>query len=96
MGECNRVLENFGIAIFNVPLSGKLETWEPPAEMSVSEIEVIVGWDHKRYYGYDFADKLEKFSFEVEIFKLLKLKQSFMVSHLVILTTKYSLLENSL
>ena len=34
------------------------------------EIEAIVGWDHKRYYGYDFADKLEKFGFKAEIFKI--------------------------
>ena len=38
--------------------------------MSVPEIEAIVGWDHKRYYGYDFADKLEKFGFKVEILKI--------------------------
>ena len=70
MGECYRVLKNGRIAIFSVPLSGKLETWEPTAGMSVPEIEAIVGWDHKRYYGYDFSDKLEKFGFEVEIFKI--------------------------
>ena len=70
MEECYRVLKNGGVAIFSVPLSGKPETWEPPAGMSVPEIEAIVGWDHKRYYGYDFADKLEKFGFKVEIFKI--------------------------
>ena len=59
-----------GGATFSVPLSGKPETWEPPAGMSVPLIEVIVGWDRKRYYGYDFADKLEKFGFNVEIFKI--------------------------
>ena len=31
---------------------------------------MIVSWDRKRYYGYDFADKLEKFGFNVEIFKI--------------------------
>ena len=36
------------------------------------EIEAIVGWDHKRYYGYDFSDKLEKFGFQVEIFRITK------------------------
>ena len=51
-------------------MSGKPETWEPPAGMSVPEIEAIVGRDHKRYYGYDFADKLEKFGFKVEVFKI--------------------------
>lgn len=72
MKECYRVLKNGGIAIFSVPLSGKPETWEPPAGMSVPEIEAIVGWDHKRYYGYDFSDKLEKFGFQVEIFRITK------------------------
>ena len=38
--------------------------------MSVPEIEEIVGWDHKRYYGYDFPDKLETFGFKVVIFKI--------------------------
>jgi SAM-dependent methyltransferase len=70
MKECYRVLKKGGIAIFSVPLSGKSETWEPPVGMSVPEIEGIVGWDHKRYYGYDFADKLEKFGFKVEIFRI--------------------------
>ena len=70
MKECYRVLNNGGIAIFSVPLSGKPETWEPPVGMSVPEIEAIVGWDHKRFYGYDFADKLEKFGFQVEIFRI--------------------------
>ena len=70
MKECYRVLNNGGIAIFSVPLSGKPETWEPPVGMSVPEIEAIVGWDHKRFYGYDFADKLEKIGFQVEIFRI--------------------------
>ena len=38
--------------------------------MSVPEIEAIVGWDHKRFYGYDLADKLEAFCFKFEIFKI--------------------------
>ena len=36
----------------------------------MQEIEVNIGWDHKRYYGYDFADKFEKFGFKVAIFKI--------------------------
>ena len=70
MEECYRVLKNGGIAILSVPLSGELETWEPPAGMSVTEIEAVVGWDNKRYYEHDFVDKLEKFGFKVEIFKI--------------------------
>jgi hypothetical protein len=47
-----------------------LENQKPPAGMSMLEIEAIVGWGHKRYYGYDFAEKLEKFGFKVVIFKI--------------------------
>ncbi len=72
MKECYRVLKNGGVGIFSVPLSGKAKTWEPPIGMSVPEIEAIVGWDHKRYYGYDFAEKLGQVGFEVEIFKTTK------------------------
>ena len=38
--------------------------------MTVPEIDVIVGWGDKWYYRYDFADKLEKFGFKAEIFKI--------------------------
>ena len=41
------------------------------------EIEAIVGWDHKRLYGYDFADKLEQFGFNVEIFKITEAEANF-------------------
>ena len=37
-------------------MTGEPDTWEPPARMSVPEIEATVGWDQKRYYGYDFAE----------------------------------------
>ena len=67
MGECHRVLEPLGIVIFSFPLSGEPENREPNAGMSMPEIEAIVGQDHKHYYGYDFADKSEKFGFKVEI-----------------------------
>ncbi len=70
MKECYRVLNYGGIGVFSVPLSGKTETWIPPTDMSVPEIEAIVGWDHKRFYGYDFAQKLEKFGFNVDIFSI--------------------------
>jgi len=72
MRECFRVLKPGGIGLFSVPLSGKKKTWEPPMGMSVSEIEAIVGWDHKRLYGYVFAEKLEKFGFKVDLFKITK------------------------
>ena len=70
MKECYRVLKSGGIGIFSVPLSGKTKTWEPPVGMSVPDIEAIVGWDHKRFYGYDFAQKLEEFGFKVEVLKI--------------------------
>ncbi len=70
MKECHRVLKDGGIGVFSVPLSGEQKTWEPPAGMSVPEIEAVVGWDHKRFYGYDFAEKLEIFGFKVEIVKI--------------------------
>ena len=45
--------------------SGKPEIWEPPTGMSMLKIAAIVGFDQKRYFGYDFADKLEKSGFKV-------------------------------
>ena len=45
--------------MFGLPLSRKLDAWKSPAGMSVPEIEAIVGWDHKRYYGDDFVNNLE-------------------------------------
>lgn len=36
--------------------------------MFVLEIVAIVGWKNNSYYKSDFADKLEKFGFKVEIF----------------------------
>jgi len=72
MSECFRVLKPGGIGLFSVPLSGKKKTWEPPKGMSVAEIESIAGWDHKRLYGYDFAEKLEKFGFKVGLLKINK------------------------
>jgi len=70
MRECYRVLNKGGVGVFSVPLSGKARTWEPPPGMSVPEIEAIVGWDHKRFYGYDFAKKLEKCGFSVDVFSI--------------------------
>ena len=70
MKECYRVIKKNGIGVFSVPLSAKTKTSEPPVGMSVPEIEAIGGWDHKRFYGYDFAQKLENFGFKVEVFKI--------------------------
>ena len=65
MAECHRVMKPGGLGIFTVPLSDKYETWEPPAGMSVAAVESLVGWDHKRLYGRDLADKLRAVGFEV-------------------------------
>ena len=65
MEESFRVMKPGSLGIFTVPLSRRFETWEPPAEMSVAEVERRVGWDHKRLYGLDLCDKLRSVGFEV-------------------------------
>ena len=64
--ECYRVLKKSGIGFISVPLSGEEKTFEPPEDMPKSEVERICGWDHKRYYGYDFTDKLSAVGFSVQ------------------------------
>ena len=67
ISECSRVMAKGAIGGFSVPISlQKKETWEPPQDMSVEEIEKICGWDHKRLYGLDFKDKLQAHNLEVE------------------------------
>jgi hypothetical protein len=56
-----------GLGIFTVPVSGEAETWEPPDNMPTEEIEAICGWDHKRLYGLDFADRLRRVGFDVSL-----------------------------
>ena len=68
MAECFRVLKVGGLAVFSVPLSENAKTWEPPEGMPVEEVERICGWDHKRYYGQDFDDKLSEAGFSVTRF----------------------------
>lgn len=66
MRECRRVLREGGIAFFSVPQDlDRAETWERPADMPVAAFEKIVGWDHKRLYGRDFADRLAAAGFRV-------------------------------
>ena len=61
MRECARVMREDALAIFTVPTEpGRIETWEPPADMPVAEVEAICGWDHKRNYGYDLVDRLRE------------------------------------
>lgn len=63
MREAARVLKPGGTAIFSVPLSGQDITWEPPPGMPKIEVERICGRDHQRYYGADFAKKLQTAGF---------------------------------
>ena len=68
MDECYRVLRDDGLAIFSVPIEfDRPQTWDPPAGMPKNEIEKICGWDHKRIYGMDFADRLRNTGFDVRV-----------------------------
>jgi SAM-dependent methyltransferase len=68
MRECARVLAPDGIAIFTVPTRpDRIETWEPPEDMSKKEIEKICGWDHKRLYGLDIVKRLQAVGFATGI-----------------------------
>lgn len=67
MQECFRVLNKGSIGIITVPVDlERQKTWEPPSDMPKEEVEQICGWDHKRIYGVDFADKLKDVGFTVE------------------------------
>jgi hypothetical protein len=68
MDECYRVLRDDGIAIFTIPVRyDRPRTWEPPPDMPKEEVERICGWDHKRNYGMDFADRLRGAGFDVRV-----------------------------
>lgn len=69
MRECWRVLREGGTAFLSVPIDMDMdETWEPPVGMPKEEIERICGWDHKRLYAMDFADRLAAAGFAVSAF----------------------------
>jgi SAM-dependent methyltransferase len=64
MRESVRVLKPGGFACFSVPMDISREmTWERPPDMSIARFERVVGWDHKRLYGMDFAEKLQAAGF---------------------------------
>jgi len=63
IAELFRVLKPGAFAYISVPQRDEYETWEPPAGMPVAEVEKICGWDHKRYYGLDFRERLEAAGF---------------------------------
>lgn len=71
MSEFLRVLKPGGYAILSVPINGtRHETYENPEVTSRDErFQHFVGHDHKRYYGLDFADRLEAVGFKVETFR---------------------------
>jgi len=67
MAECRRVLKADGVAFFSVPYyPERTQTWYPPEDMPVAEINRICGTDHKRLYGQDFPDMLTEAGFHVD------------------------------
>lgn len=67
MGELFRVLRPGGWAILMVPISGEI-TFEDPSITDPEERERFFGqWDHVRMYGADFADRLERAGFDVDV-----------------------------
>jgi hypothetical protein len=71
MSELHRVLSKGGIAILSVPINGtRDETYENPSLQTREErFQHFVGHDHKRYYGLDFARRVQSVGFEVETFR---------------------------
>ncbi|NOU06317.1 MAG: class I SAM-dependent methyltransferase [Hyphomicrobiaceae bacterium] len=69
MRETFRVMKPGGQGVFTVPISTEAKTWEPTPGMSVAEIERICGWDHKRYYGRDFSEKLAAAGYDVTTYE---------------------------
>jgi SAM-dependent methyltransferase len=66
--ECCRVLAHDGIAFFSIPIDmDRHDTWEPPADMPVEEVDRICGRDHKRLHGRDFIGRLRAAGFGVEV-----------------------------
>ena len=70
-GEIHRILRPDGCAILTVPLvQGWTTTYEDPAITDPAARERHFGrWDHVRYYGRDFADRLAAAGFRVETFQ---------------------------
>lgn len=67
MRELRRVLASGGWAILNVPIRGET-TYEDPAITTPEGREKAYGqWDHVRYYGRDYVDRLRASGFDVQI-----------------------------
>jgi SAM-dependent methyltransferase len=69
--ELFRLLKPHGAALLTVPLNPtRRQTYENPTVITKAERWAhFSAHDHKRYYGLDFADRLEAAGFEVEIFR---------------------------
>jgi SAM-dependent methyltransferase len=72
MHELFRLLKPGGDAALSVPINAtRHATYENPAITSPSEREAhFSADDHKRYYGLDFADRLNEAGFQVETFRV--------------------------
>jgi hypothetical protein len=69
MREFRRVLEDDGLAILLVLLSGKASTLEDPAIVNGSDRKRLYGQDYNlRFYGGDYPDRLADAGFRVERF----------------------------
>jgi SAM-dependent methyltransferase len=71
MREVFRLLKPGGLAVLSVPLNpSRQSTYENPAIISAAERQAhFSAPDHVRYYGLDFADRLDEAGFRVETFR---------------------------
>jgi SAM-dependent methyltransferase len=68
MRELWRVMKPGGWGIFQVPMSGKDVTFEDPSVTDPAERERLFGqFDHVRWYGRDYRDRLVESGFEVTV-----------------------------
>ncbi len=74
MQEIYRILRGGGWAILQVPIDQNREkTFEDPTITDPKEREKLFGqYDHVRFYGRDYKDRLEKAGFKVKIYSYTK------------------------
>lgn len=73
MQELFRVLKPGGWAMLQVPLDGRIVTYEDHTIVQPEERERFFGQhDHVRRYGLDYKEKLEKVGFEVKVDQFVK------------------------